>query len=61
MKIIYTLYRNRNGGKYVDSNEDFCKKSSSQAMWRVPMRVAICFLAHLQSQKKRPGDEDDPA
>ena len=28
MKIIYTLHRDRNGGKYVHYNEDFCKKSS---------------------------------
>ena len=26
MEIIYALYLNRNGGKYVHSNEDFCKK-----------------------------------
>ena len=28
MKIIYALHRDRNGGKYVHYNEDFCKKSS---------------------------------
>ena len=27
------LYRDRNGVKYVHSNEDFCKKSSLKAMW----------------------------
>ena len=26
-------YRNRNDGKYIHSNDDFCKKSSLQAMW----------------------------
>ena len=35
MKIIYVLYRNRN----VHSNEDFCEKSSLQAMWRVSWEV----------------------
>ena len=39
MKIIYALYRNRNGRKYVHSNEDFCEKSSSQAMWRFPWEL----------------------
>ena len=28
MKMIYVLHRDRNGGKYVHYNEDFCKKSS---------------------------------
>ena len=36
---MYALYRNRNGGKYVHSNEDLCKKSSLVVL----MRVAICF------------------
>ena len=44
MKIIYALYRNRNGEKYDHSNEDFCKKSSShERRLEVLMRVAICF------------------
>ena len=43
MKIIYALYRNRNGGKYVHSKEDFCKKSSSQALWRFSLESLYAF------------------
>ena len=32
IKIIYASCRNRNGGKYVHSTKDFCKKSSLQAI-----------------------------
>ena len=37
MKIIYAFYRNRNG----HSNEDFCKKSSLQAMFMHESRYML--------------------
>ena len=48
MKIIYALYRNRNGGKYVHTNEDFCKKcvgsQESRYMLRIFSRAGLKFI-----------------
>ena len=50
MKIIYALYRDRNGGKHVHSDKDLSKKSTSQAVV-VLMRVAIiCYILRIFSK-----------